>query len=183
MKTKRLPPAQQGGPDGLCGVYSLINFFRNRSEFSSDRETFRYVFEAIEQLQLLSALHMWDGFEWPKLRAIFDKVSNDWCMGYVAVPLFAVCQEIGTEDIFSVTEAVVADGGEVVWPFEKNGDHWVLVYKVADGEIFMDDSEISEVERTKSHSFTKAALSRKHGLNATIGLALVPTDSKLAKLI
>lgn len=185
---QRPKPAQQGGPDGLCGLYSLLNFIHAHAEFGedeqddNDREAFRYLLESTEQLGLLTAHHLHDGFEWHMLRVIFNHACDSIRLPYIAVPLVAVSEYAKNTDIFEIVKLVASHGGEVVAHLGKTDDHWILVHGVNRGRLCADDSALTDEELEKGFFISRGRSQKDFGITASLGLALVPKSSVLAGL-
>jgi hypothetical protein len=185
--SRRPKPAQQGGPDGLCGIYSLLNFIHSLPQFSAsnlelqdeqDQEIFRYLLEAAHELDLLLPARLSYGFEQHHLRAIFNHTCDNLDLDYSAISLKAYAKGRSETEITSVIKSVVEDLGSAAVVHLNKCNHWVLAYDYKNGNVHLDDSF---VWRDGKVGITKASVSqqREWGLETLDGLAIMSKSGNL----
>jgi hypothetical protein len=119
--------AKQGTGDGLCGIYCLINFMRGWFESDpteNDREAFRYVMRAAEQLDILTADKVHSGYEETDLRDIFDSVVATRSKDFRSIPVRLTNKR---ESIVKcrTKQKKFGDGGQAILSVDDR-EHWVL---------------------------------------------------------
>tara|TARA_R110001606_G_scaffold48184_1_gene122492 strand:+ start:1152 stop:1679 length:528 start_codon:yes stop_codon:yes gene_type:complete len=171
--SKRPKPAQQGQPDGLCGLYALINFLHTWPDLGTtvserQQEAFRYLFEAAEELNLLNAHYLHSGFEQHYLHAIFNRTAENIRLPFRALFLDEFKEGLGSIDDRELLSEVCQNGGCAVIPVGSD-QHWVLAHKVKSRKICVDDSA-----RTESYWISKPSSCQ--------GLAIVEHPQSSQKL-
>jgi hypothetical protein len=169
--------ATQGGPDGLCGIYSLINFMRSwefaRELTENHRESFRYLLRSAERLNLLTADRLHAGFEWHELCEIFNLTAHSLQEPFKAVAISALRRRLATKTNRKILEHIFNEEGEAVVSVDQH-EHWVLAYGFSSsGKISVFDSDAS----SRRGELETSKLSRPF-----IGVALLPIGSNLAEI-
>jgi hypothetical protein len=165
---------KQGGPDGLCGIYCLINHMRawelGDDNRTNDQEALRYLLQAAQSLGFLDPHRLVNGYEVFEILLIFNRVA-EWLRRDVrAVHLDQIGKKIGSGKLRKVCEWVFTVGGEVIVS-EKDGGHWLLAISSNMAELKVMDSDPSN-----------ASVSRKYSeiLQELHGLALIRNTFELA---
>jgi hypothetical protein len=166
--------AKQGDPDGLCGIYCLINFMRDwkfeRDLSDNHRESFRYLLRSAERLKLLTADRLHDGFEWHELCEIFNLTTKSLHEPYQSIPIVALQRRFPRWTNRDLLCAVFEDSGEAVVSVDRH-KHWVLAFRfISSDTLSVFDSNASS--RRKSIEIRELA-------RPFNGLALLPAGSTL----
>lgn len=129
-------PLKQGRMDGLCGLYSIMNFCVEKKLFGPGvkKEAEWYVFEAVEMEGLLTTYHLYYGFEVQHLFAIFRRLCENLRIPYRPVYL----DTLGGGPEQAVSKAIDF-GGAVVGGFD-GSSHWILVYSKEGRKFLVHDS-------------------------------------------
>ena len=170
----RMQHAKQGGPDGLCGIYCLINFMRDweleRDLEDNHREAFRYLLRSAERLRLLTADRLHDGFEFFELCEIFDLTANSLREDYRSVPIRTLQQRLPNRTNRELLCMIFEEGGEAIVSVDRH-KHWILAYRFMSTEkLSVFDSDAS----SRRSSIQVSELGRPFQ-----GLALLPKASSL----
>jgi len=184
-------PAQQGASDGLCGVYSLVNFlaranccprlqkyedcdgeaFTSRGE-DAHRKIFRELVYAADQTGNLTAATIADGFSPHRLKETFFKFAERQNIQVQCRSLSEVVVEAQTEDIFKLA-SIFCGTKSAILAHMGDRDHWVLIYSGTEKEIWVDDSSDAPL----SYRITKSSNTRHYGITAGAGFLLQITGS------
>jgi len=172
---------KQGDPDGLCGIYCLINHMRDWGLEEEDKngeikktngqEALRYLLQAASTLGFLDSRRLVDGFEDFEIIQIFNRVAEWRRLDVRAVHLEEVGRKIGSDDLLETCKWVFDQGqGEVVL-CENGGGHWVLaIASERSGFKVLDSDRASSDGNRKSISF----------MDGLHGIALLRPTSALA---
>lgn len=173
MRKKRASE-KQGTVDGLCGIYSLLNFLRTQECFEEAGKTraqnaFWYLLEAMEAEGTLTPFRMFYGLNTFHLERIFNRICTDFRLGHKAMRLEEVGALLAIDTTPGTIKHVVAGGGAVVCGYG-NESHWLLIDDRQEGSFMVRDSG-AERERVAR---------AKEGLISAEGLVLIRAGSRLA---
>jgi hypothetical protein len=150
VKTRRVQ--QQGSTDGLCGIYSLLNFFQKQKYFDDPDFTdgpsvtaFWYLVEAMGAEGLLSPYYLVYGLESQQIRAIANKICTDHGLAFQAVALKSVLEHLGLKHFIDLAPTLFEKRNTAAVVGEDGKSHWVLIDDWKGGYLQVRDS--SNVER------------------------------------
>lgn len=141
----RKPTAQQGGPDGLCGLYALLNFLRNHPRFRGDKDQdiLRYLLESARHLNLLNPVNISHGFEAHQIRSIMADICTEFDLKYKFEVLWPDTRSLNVQEFYQKLADLTKCGGAAVVSVDA-GEHWVLAHRVARNVLICDDSAKSD---------------------------------------
>jgi len=130
---------KQGHEDGLCGIYSLLNFFQNEHLFTdlAGKSQFWIICEVAERLGLLKADHIANGYAAYQLKEIFDAVCSKLCLPYRS----ELVREVGRhleENQGAAFKKIVDQGGALI--FMPEDGHWALLHGYDESGFHIDNS-------------------------------------------
>ncbi|MBM7406660.1 MULTISPECIES: hypothetical protein [Sphingomonas] len=169
---KRPKPLRQGQVDGLCGIYSILNFFRSRDEFKiavHEADEFWVILDVAERLGLLRADFVVQGYGDYQLAEIVGGVCDRLQLPFEAVRL----GRVGGRDLQPATvfDYVLERGGAAIIQY---GDrHWALLHDRRDGKYALDDSNPA------AKKAPELTVEQANKLNADLGIAIIPTPSNM----
>jgi hypothetical protein len=161
----------QGDPDGLCGIYALLNFLRARAITANDEAIFHELLISAEKLGLLTAYRLYDGFDEHVLLQIFQTTAdrNRW-------PFRAILLGAFGHGTFSDKLKVVLDAeGEIVTSVNASG-HWVLTYGASKSGFLIDDPDRTVVPKRRAIS------KRGHKIPSDQGVVLLQVSKSGAAI-
>jgi hypothetical protein len=179
--SKRPKPAQQGEPDGLCGIYSLLNFIHALPEYCAktrkeqneeDQEILRYLLEASHELGLMLPQMLSHGFEQYHLRAIFNRTCENLDINFRAKSLSSYASENKCKNVLKAIGRVVGEKGAAVVHLNEH-DHWVLAYDINGVVVTLDDSSVWRDHDVGPYK-VNGSKQKELGLDSLDGLALLP---------
>lgn len=132
---------QQGQSDGMCGIYSLLNFLHRTKGFGwedDSTETLWYLLDASRQLGWFNPYTLTQGFEEHQLKAIIDLQFANYKMPYETFSVGEVSEQLGIKNFYDLAEKVTKKNGSLVASWDRR-NHWVLVTAEA-GEVVVIDS-------------------------------------------
>jgi hypothetical protein len=173
----RILHATQGAADGLCGIYSLVNFMQDqprirKANVHGHKVAFAHLLKSAEDLQLLNAERICAGFSADDLVAIFNKTAQRKRIPFKAVELAAVLPTDGQPTSIELMERILDEGGVAI--VLRHGDkHWVLAHGLSDDRrIQIKDSGHNPRYRTAQVSYLRIL---------DDGVAILPGRSRLLR--
>lgn len=171
---------RQGSVDGLCGLYSLLNFLeadpffadeigRRSSRKSRSYNAFWYILDCAERNGLLTATYLYDGYCDHHLLHLFSKLTDELDLPYHCRRLAPALRD------FKEHEGRQSDGqltDFARWLFSAKGkaglicmatqDHWTLVSGLRGAKLIVADS--SDGSRTQKLMTYLSAVDPRDGL-------------------
>ncbi len=125
--------------DGLCGLYSLLNFCHHKKLFVGEvrQDPEWYVFEAVEMEGLLTSYYLTRGFEVQHLHTIFARLCRNLRLSFSPYYLDELYAQRG--DHFGALKRAISNGGAVVGGFVET-KHWMLFYEMKEASVLIYDS-------------------------------------------
>ena len=160
-------PAQQGDLDGLCGVYTGVNFFCRKLNFEATggeaKKIFRDLLSELNTQGKITVHRLCKGFAEGQLQKAFNKVAKKWKAQVKVQRLEVFINRIGAKTVFDAIAAL--EPGQAAMLNMNRGGHWVLAFG-CDGKIMHVDDSSDEVKTiTWQREDARAlGLSKKNGL-------------------
>lgn len=198
MRARQLS-IQQGRPDGLCGIYTLLNFLNCHVQLNvrayddvdeangkyttkdeeNERRIFRELMHSAEETGNLCAETICNGFAPPRLKATYERLlARNNIDGECRIEERDV-----PGDIFEISAHYLrgsADGmARGIGVLHADDSHWVLIARARDDRLLIFDS--SEAERsyhlTRRQDGRRARNERSLSSETLLLLSLQPKES------
>ncbi|MDK2766878.1 MAG: hypothetical protein KYX69_04070 [Sphingomonas sp.] len=165
---------QQGHADGLCGIYAILNFLCDCAEWKSEKpdDALRYVLDAVHSFGWLTPYTLTAGFEAYQLRAILDRLFDNYRMGFRAVPLQDVVRGHPKLAAYELLKALLDKDCAVICGHDSA--HWLLLKTTKAGHAVWDSS--NPEKPSKKFDGRLAAFSLESGV------VMVPTSAPVAEI-
>ena len=149
---------QQGGADGLCGLYALLNWLRTTPVYEDEdhERILWYLLEAARQHGWLDPHTLTCGFEDFQLKAIVDWQIENHRLPFQSAFLRDVKVSMGVTSVAEFLRRLVAAGGVAVVSSQRR-NHWLLVRTNSDGPSIYDSANPDQPVKplpTNSRSFS-----------------------------
>jgi len=132
---------QQGQADGLCGLYSVLNFLERTEWKDWVDHNLQSLLYAAQHFGWFTPHHLTAGFEDHQLKAILDLQFSNYRMSYQTAFLSDVLASCDDDRFHELLERIVAKGGSAIIHKDiKDGGHWLLVTR-DDGDTVVLDSD------------------------------------------
>ena len=143
-----MKPYEQGGLDGLCGVYSIINAARIINDFNEDKcqRLFKEVVSHLDQNRNLSRILI-DGLN---INVIGEVLKNIRSLNVAREMPFRGKSETGLPEFWSSIQEFLRMSNSVVL-LAPGGtyDHWSVISSISDNRInFCDSDGIQYINRS-----------------------------------
>ena len=118
---------QQGQADGLCGLYSILNFLQT-TEWQADSsvEGMRYLFDSSHELGWLNPNTLIDGFEDWQLNKIVNLQLERYFIDYKSYILSEVVKSVEVKSFVELSHRVASARGSIIAKVSRKA-HWVLI--------------------------------------------------------
>jgi hypothetical protein len=162
--------AQQGSLDGLCGLYSLVNFFTRLDDPDDVRKysirCLRIALAAQEDDGQLSAHNLMAGFWQGRLVSAAKKMSLKLAPSVIVttVPSFISREEV--HDPIAIAKALKGRGAAILNMNAPRG-HWVLAFTTPTGAVKFDDPTTGKTSRLGSEVVSERKFDLTKGLVLT----------------
>lgn len=164
-----MTPYEQGGLDGLCAIYSIVNAARIISGIrdAEAKQLFRKILEYLEQSKELSMV-LSEGIGLITISGILRDVVGD-LIPYRSIPYKNLPQtpldEFWNEMILFLhggrKRAIIICLGGPMW------NHWSIVHEITERQIrFFDSHKLRQLNRTRCTT-TRSTYRRPHVLSPT----------------
>jgi hypothetical protein len=147
-----MKPYEQGGLDGLCAIYSIVNAARIISDIrdTEAKELFRRILEYLEQSRDLSRV-LSEGIGLTTIGGILRDVVGD-LIPYRRMP-YKMLPHTPLDEFWSEMIRFMDDGGERAILIGLGGpmwDHWSIVHEITVRQIrFFDSHKLRRLNRTR----------------------------------
>ncbi|WP_157093094.1 hypothetical protein [Paraurantiacibacter namhicola] len=147
---------QQGNADGLCGLYSILNFLKSLSDWRSETPegAMKIVLEAAQSEGALTPEKITGGFCSDELQRIANRVFARFRMPYRAYH-FEEIEWREEDDAYQNHHQVLDSGGAIIGGRDGR-EHWVLFRRTVDGPVLVNSADQKQPTRAfngrlKSH--------------------------------
>ncbi len=160
--------ARQGSYDGLCGIYSIVNFFSRLEKMKAGnsnklaKKFLKTALKAIENDKKLTVQNLLAGFWQGQLIKAAEAVATKHRKDIKIITLAAFIKEEKISDVRNLVE-VLKGRGVAILNLRKPG-HWVLAYSKSSGALKYDDSASGKVKSLGSEVIARRCIDLKRGL-------------------
>ena len=164
-----MKPYEQGGLDGLCAIYSIVNAARIVSSVSDDeaKNLFQRILEYLEQTHDLSRM-LTEGIGLVTIGGIFRTVVKD-SIPYRSMP-FKTLPNTPLDQFWNEMSRFLETDGERTILIGLGGpmwDHWSIVHEITARQIrFFDSHKLRRFNRNRCTT-TRSTSRRPHVLCPT----------------
>ena len=132
---------QQGQSDGLCGIYSLLNFLIRTRGFGwqDSSDSLWYLLDASRQLGCFNPYTLTQGFEEHQLKAIIDLQFENYRMPYKTFSIGELSKQVGIKNFYDLANKVTVKNGSLIASWDRR-NHWVLVTAEAGDMVVIDSA-------------------------------------------
>lgn len=118
---------RQGDGDGLCGIYSILNFLQQTEWADDPKVGLQFLLYSVEEFGWLTPHYLTEGFEEHHLKAILDQQIDRYRLSYKTYYVLDTMRVNNKLRSFSaLAEAVESSGGAII-ASPAGRAHWVLL--------------------------------------------------------
>jgi len=136
-------PLRQGDPDGLCGVYAVLNALQYLVPKARDYDFLSKTFDALMG-PVVTIDHVRDGGEEPEIKAVHAFVAKrakaELKVDFLRVPHGADAKAFKTPDLAMEAEFKKKEKGVFVFGFEGRDSHFTVARSVTPTRVMLFDS-------------------------------------------
>ena len=157
---------QQGHGDGLCGIYSLMNFLHTypNSNWRDANETLKCLFKSCEERGWLNPHQLTWGYEDYQLIQVIEDQFRNYRMNFAAYFSKDIAEDNGITSFHELADRVAKSSGALIASWDAK-NHWVLVRSIK-GKLTVFDSSSAETVFTLTKS--------RKSLTLSGGVAILP---------
>jgi hypothetical protein len=159
---------RQGSLDGLCGVYSIVNYFSRRADLEGEkgrslsRRLLKTALHAIDNERQLNPHNLMAGFWQGQLRKAAEAITGTHDKKVEVETLAAFARKSDVSDPSDLIKSLKGRGAAIL--NMRDPGHWVLAYATPSGALRYDDPASGEAHGLGAAVIAERSVTLKKGL-------------------